>query len=95
MYFAREWVVQALVCSLGRINDVKISEKPHTRMALASKMQLECIGKRCTFFAEYATLPKIGKSYEVNSRVVFAGRNTGVGHGGLEKFAGVMNMPHQ
>ena len=34
-----------------------------------------------------------GKALEVNRRAVLAGRNIGIGHTGLPKFAGTMNMP--
>ena len=33
------------------------------------------------------------KPFEVNIRSVYALRSTGVGHTGLEKFCGMMNMP--
>ena len=33
-----------------------------------------------------------GQAFEVNRRIILATRNTGIGHQGLSKFAGVMNM---
>ena len=63
-------------------------------MGLASLLHLKCSSIKCTFFKAFNTSNKVnnGQAFEVNRRVVLALRNIGVGHQGLVKFCGVMNM---
>ena len=55
---------------------------------------LKCASSKCTYSSSFYSSGKVegGQVYEVNRRVVLASRNIGVGHQGLAKFAGVMNM---
>ena len=64
------------------------------RKGLASCLQIECTN--CSFSYTTYTSKRVGnneKAMEVNIRSVYAMRRCGVGHKGLQKFCGVMNMP--
>ena len=86
-------MIKILICPLCKNNNVGMEEKPHSKMGLASTIQVTCTSKRCSFSAEFPTSKKVGKAYEVNNRAVLAARNIGVGHQGLAKFLGTMNTP--
>ena len=64
------------------------------KMGLASLLILKCSSSKCKFEKLFYTFNKVvnSQAFEVNRRVVLATRNIGVGHQGLVKFCGVMNM---
>ena len=63
-------------------------------MDQASLLILKCSSSKCKFEKLFYTFNKVvnSQAFEVNRRVVLATRNIGVGHQGLVKFCGVMNM---
>jgi hypothetical protein len=67
--------------------------KPTKRFA--SQLILECSAQNCNYSRSFYTSGTVhnGKAFVVNRRAVLAGRNIGIGHRGLSKFAGTMNMP--
>ena len=86
-------MIESLLCPLCKSNNVRMEEKPHSKMGFAATIQVTCASKRCFFSAEFPTSKKIGKAYDINSRAVLAARNIGVGHLGLAKCLGAMNTP--
>ena len=64
------------------------------KMGLASLLILKCSSSKCKFEKLFYTFNKVvnSQAFEVNRRVVLVTRNIGVGHQGLVKFCGVMNM---
>jgi len=64
-------------------------------MEFTSLLLISCTRKKCKFSKKFYSSSKVGNSqaFEVNRRIVLASRNIGVGHQGLVKFAGTMNMP--
>ena len=63
-------------------------------MDLAFLITLMCSSSKCKSEKQFYTSNKVvnSQAFEVNRRVVLATRNIGVGHQGLVKFCGVMNV---
>ena len=71
-----------------------MKEDHEAKMGFALLLVLKCTARICSFFQRFYTSSRMEKSkaFEVNRRIVLATRNIGVGHQGLLKFSGVMNM---
>ena len=75
-----------------------MKEEGSKRKGCASCIVIKCI--QCTYTIEKYTSQSIKniekkqemRNFEVNVRTVYAMRNCGVGHTGLEKFGGLMNI---
>ena len=80
---------QCLQCS------ITVKEDGTKKMGFASCITIECESETCDFKNTFHTSPRIEKSqaFDVNRRVVLAGRNIGIGYNGLVKFSAIMNMP--
>jgi hypothetical protein len=64
-------------------------------MGLVSQLSLECSAEMCSYSMNFYTSSRVNnksKAFEANRRAVLAMRNIGVGHQGLVKFCGAMNM---
>lgn len=87
-------IFECVSCPLCKQGHVVLEEEIQGKMGLASLLHLKCSSIKCTFFKAFYTSNKVnnGQAFEVNRRVVLALRNIGVGHQGLVKFCGVMNM---
>ncbi len=88
--------ILAEVIELLRCTDcksyVKLDEESKAKMELACCLKISC-SRFCGFSKQFYTSARIGQAFEVNRRAVLATRNVGVGHKGLVKLAGVLNMP--
>ena len=87
-------MVDLFSCPECQNNGLEIHENTLKRKGLSSYIELSCTN--CTF--KYSTYTSKGLSgneqaMEVNVRAVYAMRRCGIGHKGLQKFCGVMNMP--
>jgi len=84
-----------LLCPICKKNHVELEEDGDRKMGFASLLLINCTGEKCKFSEKFYSSSKVGNSqaFEVNRRIVLASRNIGVGHQGLVKFAGTMNMP--
>ena len=78
-----------------RCGHVIMRENLESKKGFASKIIFECSVQTCNYKSSFYTSETVqnGKAFEVNHRAVLAGRNIGIGHRGLAKFAGTMNMP--
>ena len=71
-----------------------------SKCTYASCLLVKC--SKCTYamrkytsqVVENVTSKRGTKNYEVNIRSIYAIRNCGVGHTGMNRFCGLMNMPH-
>lgn len=81
-------------CPVCKHGHVVMEEDRQAKMGFASLLVLKCTSSKCSFLQRFYTSSRVEKSkaFEVNRRIVLATRNIGVGHQGLVKFAGVMNM---
>ena len=81
-------------CPACKHGHVVMEEDQEAKMGFASLLVLKCTARNCSFFQQFYTSSRTEKSkaFEVNRRIVLATRNIGVGHQGLVKFSGVMNM---
>ena len=73
-----------------------IEEDDAKRKGLASYLEVKCTNDNCSFsYSRYMSkgVKTNEQLMEVNARSVYAMRGIGVGHTGLQKFCGVMNMP--
>ena len=84
-------VFETVRCPLCKQGHAVLEEE---KMGLASLLILKCSSSKCKFEKLFYTFNKVvnSQAFEVNRRVVLATRNIGVGHQGLVKFCGVMNM---
>ena len=82
-------------CPERRCGHIILKEKPESKKGFASQMILECSARNCKYARIFYTSKTVcnGKAFEVNRRAVLVGRNIGIGHRGLPKFACTMNMP--
>ena len=73
---------------------MEFEEDGDGKMGFETLMILNCTGKKCKFLEKFYSSLRVGTSqaFEVNRRIVLASRSIGVGHQGLVKFAGTMNM---
>jgi len=62
------------------------------RQGLASKLVIKCC--ECNHMSTFLTSSKAGRFFEINRRVVLALHLIGRGLSDLEKFCGIINMPH-
>ena len=91
----RASIFQLLLCPICKKNHVELEEDGDRKMGFASLLLINCTGEKCKFLEKFYSSSKVGncQAFEVNWRIVLASRNIGVGHQGLAKFAGTMNMP--
>ena len=82
---------ETLRCPFCKPGNAVLEEE---KMGLASLLILKCSSSKCKFEKLFYSFNKVVDSqvFEVNGRVVLPTRNIGVGHQGLVKFCGVMNM---
>ena len=82
---------ETLRCPLCKQGHAVLEEE---KMGQASLHILKCSSSKCKFEKLFYTFNKVvnSQAFEVNRRLVLATRNIGVGHQGLVKFCGVMNM---
>eukprot|EP00112_Aurelia_sp_Birch-Aquarium-sp1_P015936 Seg357.6 transcript_id=Seg357.6/GoldUCD/mRNA.D3Y31 product="hypothetical protein" protein_id=Seg357.6/GoldUCD/D3Y31 len=85
-------IFQILLCPIC-MSKVFLTEVAGSKMGLATSLRLCCTKDQCTFSKSFHTSNKNGQAFEVNRRTVLAAREVGIGHKGLVKFSGVMNMP--
>ena len=87
-------VFNSLWCPVCKYGHVVMEEDKGAKMGFASLLVLKGTARKCSFVKQFYTSAKVEKSraFEVNRRIVLATRNIGVGHQGLVKFSGVMNM---
>ena len=78
-------VFSVVCCPICRIVEI-------CKFGLASAMTVFC-ARNIALFEGVQYFKKIGQSYEISKRIVFASRNVGIGHQGLEKVLSVLNMP--
>ena len=88
-------IFELLLCPICKKNHVELEEDRERKMGFSSLLFVKCTGKKCGFIKRFYSSSRVGTSqaFEVNRRAVLASRNIGVGHQGLVKFAGTMNMP--
>lgn len=87
-------LIDQVLCPTCRNKSLEIGENVDRRKGLASFFVVEC--SNCEFsYSNYTSKGVTGSQQlmEVNMRSVYAMRRIGVGHKGLEKFCGTMNMP--
>ena len=86
-------VFEAFICPKCKCGHIVLKENMNAKM-VASQLSSKCSALMCTYSMEFNTSNRVNtsKAFEVNRRVVLAMRNIGVGHQGLVKFCGVMNM---
>lgn len=85
---------RSLWCPLCRYGRIVFEEGQNSKKGFATLLLLKCASSKCKYSSSFYSSSKVdgGQAFEVNRRVVLASRNIGVGHQGLAKFAGVMNM---
>ena len=74
-----------------------LTQNTNAKMGLASLPSVQCSSPKsfCSYSFDVYTSNRVdntSKAFEVNRRAVLAMRNTGIGHQGLVKFCGTMNM---
>ena len=65
------------------------------KMGLVTQLSLECSVEMCSYSMNFYTSSRVNNKsirFEANRRAVLAMRNIEVGHQGLVKFCGTMNM---
>lgn len=84
-------VFEILRCPLCKQQHAVLKEDEKAKMGLGSLLILKCLSSMCKFEKLFYRSNKVDNSqaFEVNKIVT---RNIGVGHQGLVKFCGVMNM---
>lgn len=88
-------IMRTFSCPDCRNGHVVMKENLESKKGFATQLILECTARNCKYSRSFYTSGTVhnGKAFEVNRRAVLAGRNIGIGHTGLSKFAGTMNMP--
>ena len=88
-------IMRTFWCPDCRDGHVVMKENLESKKGFATQLTLECTARNCIYSRSFYTsrAARNGKAFEVNRRAVLAGRNIGIGHIGLSKFAGPMNMP--
>ena len=95
-----EDIIKSLGCpECKHTSSLYVKEEESNRKSCASCIVIKCI--QCTYTMGKYTSQSIKniekkqgmRNFDVNVRTVYAMRNCGVGHTGLEKFCGLMNMP--
>ena len=84
----------SFLCPLCRYGHIVFKEDQNFKKGFATLLVLKCASRKCKYSKSFYTSAKIdgGQAFEVNRRIVLATRNIGIGHQGVVKFAGVMNM---
>ena len=87
-------VFGSLWCPVCKYARIVCDEDKESKKGFATLLVLKCSSTKCSYFKSFYTSSKVdgSQAFEVNRRVVLATRNIGIGHQGLVKFAGVMNM---
>ena len=85
-------IFEVLLCPLC-MSKVMLTEDASSKKGLAACLQIYCTKDQCTFSKSFYTSNEDGHAFEINRRTVLAAREIGIGHKGLVKFSGVMNMP--
>ena len=70
---------------------LQLFDNASKRSGFSSSLSLKCTS--CEFSNDFSTSRQIGKSTDINRRIVYTCRSLGLGHTGLERFASLMNMP--
>lgn len=87
-------VIEMFWCPKCKSGHTVLLEKKDSKKGFASLFEIQCKARNCSFSKRFysSKTSETDKSFEVNRRAVLAARNVGVGHRGLVKFAGTMNM---
>lgn len=88
-------LLKLLICPKCKQGHISVEEEKDGKMGLASNLKISCTRYRCDFSESFYTSSRIdgSQAFDVNTRVVLAERNIGVGYQGLVKFTIAMNMP--
>ena len=95
-------ILQTLINTLAwpecQENNLLLEEEVAQKKGLSSLLRISCTD--CEFTTSSYTSKTVNESesrglkpFEVNTRSVYAFRNIGVGHKGIERFCGLMNIP--
>ena len=84
-------VISVLSCPVCQLCSLTLREKFSEKMGFASFLVIKC--SDCKFSHDFYTSNPVGKSYDINLRVIYAMRNIGQGHASIKKFTTLMNMP--
>ena len=84
----------SFLCPLCRYGHIVFEKDQNSKKGFATLLVVKCASRKCKYSKRFYTSAKIvgGQAFEVNRRIILATRNIGIGHQGLVKFAGVMNM---
>ena len=80
-------VLSCPTCESGSLELHEDSNKKHG----LSNLFLKC--SKCEYRSDFFTSSQVGRSFEVNKRIVYSTRSLGLGYTGIEKFNALMNMP--
>jgi len=85
-------VVSTLRCPECMSLELILSEKENKRKGLASCLYIDCF--ICNYSKEfYSSTFNKQKSYDINTRAVYAMRSCGQGYSGFSRFVSLMDMP--
>ena len=88
-------ILNTFLCPKCKSGHIVMKEDITAKMGLVSQLSLECSAEMCSYSMNFYTSSRVNnksKAFEANRRAVLAMRNIGVGHQGLVKFCGAMNM---
>ena len=88
-------IFNTFLCPKCKFGHIVMKEDITAKMGLVSQLSLECSAEMCSYSMSFYTSSRVNnksKAFEANRRAVLAMRNIGIGHQGLVKFCGVMNM---
>jgi len=83
-------VFQSLCCPDCCEKGLRLHENFSKKRGLASLLTLKC---KCGYYREFYTTQKIGQSFDINQRIIYAMRSCGQGYSALERLTALLNMP--
>ena len=80
-----------LLCLLNQCETLVLHEDSSKKYGLYSSLYLKCM--KCGFKNDFFTSEKVGRSFEINQRIVYSMRFLGQGNKSIETFYALMNIP--
>ena len=71
-------------------DSLELHEDSNKKHGLSNLLFLKC--SECEYRNDFFTSSKVGRSFEVNKRIVYAMRSLGIGYTAMENFNALMNM---
>ena len=84
-------VFSILLRQISQCETLVLHEDSSQKHGLCSSLYLKCM--KCEYKNDCSTSAKVGRSFEINQRIVYSVRSLGQSYTGIGKFNALMNIP--